>query len=192
MILDILILAILAFAAYYGFKNGMSGQLYELVKIFVGFTVASQYAGGFGVWLVRKGILYPDNWAVLLLIGFLLLFIAYWMGVMLLEKLYEEFLEETTKKFQRILAAVVTFMEALFLLTLTLYLLSQVKVVKNKAYNYMHRSSFLYPPMEHFCQKIITVNFVNSLVSNTSGTSSKELLINTLTDEKTYHLFDKQ
>ena len=46
--------------------------------------------------------------------------------------------------------------------------------------------------MEHFCQKIITVNFVNSLVSNTSGTSSKELLINTLTDEKTYHLFDKQ
>ncbi len=192
MILDFLILLLLGYAAYYGYKNGMSGQLYELIRLFVGFTVASKYAGSFGVWMVHKKILYPDNWAVLLLIGFMILFILYWLGMMLLEKLYQEFLEETTKRFQRVLAATVTFVEAVFLVSFSLYLLSQVKFIKNNGYTYMHQSSYLYPPAEHFYQKIITVDFVNSLVSNTSGTSSKELLLNTLTDEKTYKVFEEK
>lgn len=133
-------------------------------------------------------MIYPDTWAVLLLLGFMLVFILYWVSVMGLERLYEGYLAQRAQGVKAISGGAITFAEALLLLTFGLFILSQFKPVKNNFYSYMHQSSTLYPPMDRFCRKVVTVGFVNSLTSSSSGTSSKEVLLKTLTDKKTYEI----
>lgn len=138
---------------------------------------------------MRHGIIYPDNWAVLLLIGFLLLFMLYWGIVMGLEWGYRRYLLQKAQPFKAVTGGVITAVEGLLLLTFSLFIISQFKPVKHNFYRYMHQSSIVYPHMDRFCQKIVTVGFVNALVSNSTGTSSKEILLKTLTDKKTYEIF---
>jgi len=133
-------------------------------------------------------VIQPDTWAVLLLIGFLLLFILYWVTVMGLEWGYARFLAQKAQPFKAVSGGVITFIEALLLLTFGLFILSQFKPVKSNFYHYMHQRSMIYPPMDRFCRKVVTVGFVNSLTSSTSGTSSKEVLLKTLTDKQTYEI----
>lgn len=154
----------------------------------MGFTLASKYAGSFGLFLTRQGVIYPDTWAVLLLIGFLLLFLLYWVSVMGMEWGYHRYLAQKAQPFKALSGGVITFMEALLLLTFGLFILSQFKPVKSNFYHYMNQKSMLYPPMDRFCRKVVTVGFVTSLTSSSSGTSSKEVLLKTLTDKKTYEI----
>ena len=171
-----------------GYRHGPSRQLYDLAKIFLGFTLASKYAGSFGIFLTRSGVIYPDTWAVLLLIGFLLLFILYWGVVLGVEWGYAHYLEQKAQAFKALSGGVITFAEALLLLTFGLFILSQFKPVKNNFYHYMNQRSMIYPSMDRFCRKVVTVGFVNSLTSNNSGSSSKDILLKTLTDKKTYEI----
>ncbi len=128
---------------------------------------------------------------MLLLIGFLLLFILYWGAVIGIEWGYRRYLAQKAQPFKALSGGVITLLEALLLLTFGLFILSQFKPVKSNFYRYMHQNSVIYPPMDRFCRKVVTVGFVNSLTSSSSGTSSKEVLLNTLTDKKTYEILGR-
>ena len=183
MIFDIVILILLGFAVYAGYKYGTSKELYRLAKIFIGISLASSYGADFGQLLTKIGLLKANDWAVLTLTGFLLLFVLYWFIVYLLEKFFNH-LKFEKSRLNRYLGMLSNFIQALLLLTFFSFMSTQLSFVKEGYKSYLVKNSFIYIHMDRLCRKIVTKQFVAALMDEKSGMSTKEALIKTLTDEK--------
>lgn len=183
MIFDLVIILLLGLAVYAGYKYGTSKELYRLAKVFIGITVASSYGANFGHLLTKIGLLKANDWAVLTLTGFLLLFVVYWIIVYFLEKLFSH-LDFEKSKLNRYLGMLSNFIQALLLLTFFSFMSTQLSFVKDGYKGYLVKHSFLYIHMDRICRKVVTQQFVSSIMDEKSGISTKEALLKTLSDEK--------
>lgn len=76
----------------------------------------------------------------------------------------------------------------LFVWTFGLFIASQFRIGNIQIKNYLQKNSFVYPYMHKFCKRVITNNFVKKLTSG-SITDTKEIFLETISDEKTYKEF---
>jgi len=183
-IFDILLIALVGYSFYYGFKHGISKPLYELTIIFIGFTLAGKYAYSMGVFLTKHKILMADNIALLTLIGFLILFLLYWLAVYLLEKIKKVFLENGFKTTSMIIGGSVNAIQVLIVSTLLIFLFNQFTIGK-KGLRVSLLKSYSYPKVERVYKNVFTKTFVDNIIKgNMTGTNANELLIQTITDEK--------
>ena len=177
--IDFFIILIIGYAFYKGYKTGISKQLYELVKIFAGITFANKYGVSIGLFLIKKQILFPENFASLKLIGFLLLFMFFWGAMMIIENVYSTFIKNKFKALNKILGSLANGTQIFFILMISLFIVSQFRFNNARIKYFFYSYSKIYPYMHSFCKDIITKKFVNSVISGNSF-NIKEILINTI------------
>jgi len=159
--------------------------LYEVIKVFAGIAFADNFGAKFSMFLIKHHILMPENFASLKLIGFLLLFAIYFITVMSIEKIYGIYIKNRFKIVNRIFGSVTNGLWVLFIWTFGLFIVSQFRVGNIQIKNYLYKNSIVYPYMHKFCKRVVTNNFVKKLTSG-SITDTKEIFLETISDEKTY------
>ncbi len=183
MFFDIVVLLILAAAAFIGYRYGTSKELYRLAKIFVGLTLAGTYSANLGSFLTSIGLLKANDWAVLSLSGFLLAFVIFWVIAYFIEKLFVR-MELHKSLVNRYLGMLSNTIQALLFITFFAFMSTQLSFVKDGYKAYLVENSFSYIYMDRVCRKVVTANFVDSLIKDHSAESTKELLIKTFGDAK--------
>ena len=179
MIFDLIIIALVAAAIYFGYRYGTSLELYRLVKTFVILTLASAYSGSFGSILTKMGILKANDWAVLSLTGFLVLFLILWGIIYLIEKMFLA-KDLHRSKLNHYLGMLLGGVQALILVTFLSFMSTQLSFVKEGYKSYLISKSFIYIHMDRLCRKIVTANFVDSILHKDGKASTEDILIKTL------------
>lgn len=181
---DIFLIIIVVYSFYYGYKNGISEKLYELTKVFLGFTIAGSYAYTTGFYLTKVKILSPDNPAIMKLIGFLILFLIYWGLIFFLEYVKEYHFRKSFKNGNMILGAITNTLQVFLAFTLSAFLLTQLSFGKKNIKPFL-KKSYSYPKIERVYKRVLTKNFVNNIIKgNMTGTNANELFIQTITNDK--------
>jgi len=158
--------------------------MYELVKVFVGFSIAGIYSVPMGAWLVRQKILWPETFAVLMLIGFGVVFVFYWLAMYGAEYLVMRVEANMSSVWRRGTGAALGGAEALVFTTLLSFTLMQFAWMQHHFKGYWGKS-LMYPKMAAICRQVVNPQFVEGVVmGNDTGVNRKEVLIRTLTDEK--------
>ncbi len=191
MIFDAFI--VLAFIALIvlGYKYGTSKEMLDLAKVFLPISIASAYSDHFGLYLTQVGLLRANDWAVLTLTGFLILFLTMWFSIRLLEKIavhynvHGRWLENNrfTTMTNRVFCAIANGVQALFLLTFFSFLSTQVTFVPKNYKSYLMAHSLMYPAIDRICRKTVNGQFVDSLIHDPTGTTTFELILKTVTNK---------
>ncbi|MDH5465410.1 MAG: CvpA family protein [Thiovulaceae bacterium] len=168
MIFDIIIIAIVIFAMYLGYKGGTSVELYRLGRVFLGMTLAGAYGTSFGWKLTHMGILAANSKAILTLVGFLLLFVLYWIITIILETLFLKF-ELHNSKLNNYLGMIANGIQALLIVTFISFISTQLTFTKNAYKAYLRDHSFSYIHMDRISRKVITANVVDEITSGGPG-----------------------
>ena len=180
MLFDLIVITLLGVSMYLGFRLGTSAEIYRLVKIFIGLSIASTYSGEFGVVLTKMGILKANDWAVLSLTGFLCLFMIYWGILYIVEKIF--LAKDLHKsKFNRYLGMLLGTFQALLVITFVSFMSTQLSFVGKNYKANLIKNSFTYIYMDRFCRQMVTANVVDSII-NDDGSSTKEVLMKNLGD----------
>lgn len=179
MIFDLIIIALLLGAIYLGYRFGTSVELYRLAKTFIILTLASAYSGSFGSILTKMGILKANDWAVLSLTGFLVLFLILWGIIFIIEKI---FLAKNLhkSKLNRYLGMILSGIQALIVVTFLSFMSTQLSFVKKEYKAYLVENSAIYIHMDRLCRKIVTANFVDSILHKDGETSTEDILLKSL------------
>jgi len=180
-----LIIGSIVYFSYIGYKFGLSKQLYEVIKVFVGIAFANNFGLKFSMFLTKQHILMPENFANMKLIGFLLLFVIYFIAIMSIERLYGIYIKNRFKVVNRVFGSVINGLWVLFIWTFGLFILSQFRIGDIQIKSYLHKSSTIYPYMHRFCKKVVTNSFVKKLTSS-SIPNTKEIFLDTISNEKIY------
>jgi len=181
---DILLAIVIIYSFYYGLKHGISETLYDLTKVFLGFTFAGAYAYKTGLFLTKVKILAPDNYAIMKLIGFLLLFALYWGVVTLLEYIKKTQFKDSMFKTNNAFGGTINALQVFLFSTVALFLLMQFSIAKTSVRPYILKS-YSYPKIEKAYKAVLSKTFVDNFISgNVTGTNSKEIFLQTITDEK--------
>lgn len=179
MIFDFIVIGLVLTAIYFGYRFGTSLELYRLVKTFVILTLSSAYSGTFGSFLTKMGILKANDWAVLSLTGFLVLFLILWGIIYLIEKMF--LAKDLHKsKLNRYLGMLLGGVQALILVTFLSFMSTQLTFVKEGYKSYLISKSAIYIHMDRLCRKIVTANFVDSILHKDGEASTEDILIKTL------------
>jgi len=179
MIFDLIVIVFIIAAIYLGYRLGTSLELYRLVKTFIILTVASAYSGNFGSILTKMGILKANDWAVLSLTGFLVLFLILWGIIYLIEKIFLA-KDLHRSRLNRYLGMLLGGIQALILVTFISFMSTQLSFVKEGYKSYLVSHSTLYIHMDRLCRKIVTANFVDSILHKDGKASTEDILLKTL------------
>jgi len=95
------------------------------------------------------------------------------------------YIKNRFKIVNRIFGSVTNGLWVLFIWTFGLFILSQFRAGSIQIKSYLHKSSIVYPYMHKFCKRVVTNNFVKKLTSG-SITDTKEIFLETISNEKTY------
>ena len=193
MIFDFVILLMFCALVVLGYKYGTSKELLGLAKVFVPISIASAFSGHFGLFLTEIGLLRANDWAVLTFTGFLILFLLFWTLIRIGEHYFERYdlhsrwfsENRLTSIADRVFCSVANGFQAIFLLTFFSFLSTQISFAPQNYKPYLMRDSLLYPSMDRVCRKIVTGQFVNSIVNDPTGTTTFEVLVKTMTSKET-------
>ncbi|KIM11067.1 MAG: hypothetical protein KU37_08155 [Sulfuricurvum sp. PC08-66] len=182
MVFDILIVLALALALYSGYRWGTSKELLQLFKIFAIVTISAMYAVDAGQMMTHIGLLRANDWAVLTLSGFLLIFGLLWTSVTLFTGT-KTALRWSQSTPYRLFGAFANGGLALFLLTFLSFMSTQLSFVSLSYKPYLIKHSMLYPTMDRTCRTVVTRSFVDSLIHDPTGSSVRQQFIKTLNKE---------
>ncbi|MDO6681881.1 MULTISPECIES: CvpA family protein [unclassified Oceanobacter] len=191
MIFDVVILLALLTLIVLGYRYGTSKEMLDLAKVFLPISIASAYSDHFGLYLTQIGILRANDWAVLTLTGFLVLFLAMWFVIRLVERvairydIHGRWIKENrfTSFTNRIFCAIANGLQALLLLTFFSFLSTQVSFVPKHYKSYLMANSISYPAIDRICRHMVNGQFVDALINDPTGTTKIELILKTVTDK---------
>lgn len=174
---DILLLIIVLAGTYYGFIKGLSQEIIHVLKVFVMFIVGGTYCVDVSLWLTQLGILKSDNYAMFLLVGFLILAALFWGVLNFLEK--KVIIRYIYKKpmVNKSLGAFLLALEAGIIFSLSVILLMQLALSKRYLSLYIVHG-YSYPRIHTVTMNILNVRRVQEIMNGNITGGSKEVLIN--------------
>ncbi len=178
MIFDLIVVLLIGGSIYFGYRLGTSVELYRLVKVFIGLSIASAYSGDFGVMLTKVGILKANDWAVLSLTGFLCLFMIFWGILYFMEKVFVS-QDLRHSRLNRYLGMILGGFQGLLVITFISFMSTQLSFVGENYKANLVKNSMLYIHMDRFCRQMVTANVVNSII-NDKGSATQEAVIKNL------------
>lgn len=178
IVFDFILVLITLGGGYYGYKKGNLSKIYEIVKIIIGIAVSSKYGLTFSVWLTKIHILKAETFGALILLGFILVFIVYWIAVFIFELAYKEFLERYLRAQSKYIAFIFSAAEFFIIFTLSLFIILQFYWPRNYIKPKLFKS-FTYKPIHNFYKGFLTNDLINNTFYEGSGASVKETIINT-------------
>ena len=168
MFFDLLVLILLGGAMYLGYRNGTHVELYRIGRVFVGMTLASVYGTSMGWKLTAWGILSANTKAIVSLVGFLFLFLLYWIISIIIVKLIAKF-NLVEHKMNNYLGLVANGVIALLVIIFVSFISTQLSFSKDGYKAYLRDSSFSYIYMDRLCRKAITTDVVDEITGAGAG-----------------------
>lgn len=145
-ILDLVVLAILAWSTINGFRKGFVVQVFSLAALVVGVFCAykfSHFVAGFIADSLSTDPLFTD------IIAFTITFIGVWILVYMLGKLVHQIVQTVMLGlFNRILGATFAFLKAAFVLGIMLIVFENLNAKMNIASQETINKSFTYTPLK--------------------------------------------
>jgi len=139
--LDVIILVIIIFLAYLGYRRGFLVSIFSLISILIGIVLATKFHSGFALVL---GKLIKDT-RVLNLVSFVLIFLViYFAGIFIANKLSK--ISNFTKSFDKILGVILGGIKGLLVASLIIIFLKSFGMMGDN----MFRGSSLYPYVHRF------------------------------------------
>ncbi len=179
---DIVLIAGMAGGFYYGYKKGITKNVYELFKIFLTVSLSEAYSVKLGVYLTKSHLLMADSFAILKLIGFLILFVLFWFCWYLLEIYFSKNFEGSRNFASTLGGAFVTSFLALVFITLLSFFLTQFSFFKQNLKPVL-MDGYVYPKVNRYYLKVLNNSFVDNVISgNISGKDSKEFIFKSITN----------
>lgn len=182
IIFDIVLFLVIAGGAYYGYKNGNLSKIYEIVKLIAGVAVSSKYGLTFGIWLTKAHILKAETLGVLIMIGFIMVFGLFWVGVFVLELAYKEFLESYLRKQSNYITALFSSIEFFIIFTMSIFVLLQFYWPRVYMKPLLFKS-YTYKPIHNFYKSFLNDKFINNILYEGGGAGLKETIVNTAAEQ---------
>lgn len=174
---DVLLLLILLAGVYYGYQKGLDSRIVYFLKIFFVFFLGGRYCVDVGLFLSRHGILRADNYAMFLLVGFLMLAVLLWVGLTQLEKWLLARYIYHRPKINKPLGALLLGVESGVLFSFAVILLMQFSWVQNHASAYIITGKS-YPVIHQVTMRFLSVKRVKEIINGNVTGGSKEMMIN--------------
>lgn len=174
---DILLLIVVLSGTYFGFIKGLNQEIVHILKIFVLFIIGGAYCVDLSLWLTHLGILKSDNYAMFLLVGFLILALLLWGALNILER--KVIIRYVYKKptVNKSLGALLLALEAGIIFSLSVILLMQLALSKRYLSPYIIQG-YSYPKVHALTMQILNVRRVQEIMNGNITGGSKEMLIN--------------
>jgi membrane protein required for colicin V production len=139
--LDIIILIIVLFLAYLGYRRGFLVSIFSLISIIIGIVLATKFHSGFALVLNK----FIKDTRTLNLISFILIFLViYLAGIFLAGKLSK--INKLTKSLDKILGAILGVIKGLLVASLIIIFLKSFGAMGDNTF----RNSSLYPYVHRF------------------------------------------
>lgn len=172
-LLDFLLFALIGALSYYAYEKRIYLKIFEYFKIFLWITISAKLASQMGLFLQKIGFLNSDSYAVTILIGFILnLIILFYSHELVLAFLNTFF---NNQKIKELFAKFITVLEITIIVTFSLYILMQIKVIKSAIQPSMNKS-ISYPYIKRFYKKFLNDDFVYMVLHSDTGTNYKEVI----------------
>jgi uncharacterized membrane protein required for colicin V production len=168
MFFDLLVILIVAGASFLGYKQGTHVEIYRLGRVFLGMTLSGLLGSPLGWKLTSMGILSANSSAIVSLIGFLIVFMLYWLISIVLVKVIVS-MDMSDKKINNYLGTVTNGILALLFITFTSFISTQLSFAKDGYKEYLRDKSFSYIYMDRICRKVITADVVSEITGDGAG-----------------------
>ncbi len=182
IIFDFILILVVVYGAYYGYKHGNLSKIYEIVKLIAGVAISSKYGLTLGMWLTKVHILKAETFGVLILIGFVLVFGLYFIAMFILELAYKEFLESYLRHQSKYIAAIFSGLEFFIMFTLSLFILLQFYWPRTYIKPILFKS-FTYKPIHKFYKGFLSNELINNTLYEGTGSGIKETIMHTAVDQ---------
>ena len=178
IIFDLILLAVVIGGAYYGYKHGNLNKIYEIVKLIVAVAVSSKYGLSLSMWLTKLNIIKAETFGVLILIGFVMMFVLYLVAMFVLELAYKEFLESYLRHQSKYVASIFSSIEFFVMFTLALFILLQFYLPRVYLKPVLFKS-FTYKHIHYFYRGFLSNELINNTLYEGSGAGVKETIMHT-------------
>ncbi len=168
---DLIIGALVILLAIRGIINGFIREISGLLGIVVGVYVGSLYSKEVGQW-ISSNVYTFENPSAISLIGFLVLLVLIWVGVLILSKILQKLVKNTHfGVLNSILGFCFGGLKIFIVLAIIFYALSSITLVKVFMDQYTH-NSFLYPAMMSTGSVIIKLHDLQEETENLDSSTT--------------------
>ena len=148
---DIIVIALLAVSAFFGFRKGLIMQLFGLVAIIAGVFCAFKFSELVSGWIVKW---IDVDGVALSVISFIVIVLAVWIGVILLARVITAMFKITVLgMFNHLLGALFAMLQSFFIISAIVYSLSFWNVEDN-AITKSIKESKSYEPMKRTAEVV--------------------------------------
>lgn len=176
MLFDLLLLFTTTLAAYLGFKWGTHIEIYRLARAFTAMTVATSLAAEVGWGLTRQGILAANNQAMVLLIGFVIVFILFWCFTLLMEALFRS-VQIHKYQINHYIGAVANALITLVLVSILAFFSTQLQAARGAYKAYLREQSLSYLYIDRACRALLTEQLVDEIIGHSAARDAVENIL---------------
>jgi hypothetical protein len=179
IVIDIIFVGLVIYFSKFAYEKKYYIKFFEYFKIFVAVVIASKLAPYTGFILQKLYITQADTYITLLIISFglnVILIYYFWKNLI---KAVDNFIP--TSKLKIISAKVLSFVEVLVFMSLFLYFIMQIYLIKITLQPIM-KNTYSYTYITKFYHKFLNEDILAILEGSSTGTNSKEVLFKTFTN----------
>lgn len=177
LIFDILLLVSIVFLTIYAYKHRFYLKLFDYLKIVLFITISANLAPSANSFFHKAGILLSDTYTIGILISFTFNFFLLLFTYKSIFKILNHLIKSQSIKI--LIAKIVSFIEAILITTLFIFLLMQIKPIKSTLQSTIIKS-YSYPLIKKFYMNTINKKFSNLFMNNDSKVQRYEAFFKTI------------
>lgn len=176
-IIDIFIFCAIVFFTYYNYINRNYIKVFDYIKIFLFVFISSKFSYTMYLFLGKINILKTDSIHIGILIAFainLTLLIYFYKYIFkLLNYLF------SSQRTKMMIARVVSFLESIIIITFIVFILMQIKPIKNMLSSSINKT-YSYSYIKKFYLGLIDKNFTSIFLSSDSKINRQESILKSI------------
>ncbi|CAA6813640.1 MAG: Unknown protein [uncultured Sulfurovum sp.] len=173
-IIDIIIVALVAFLAIKGLLNGFSKELLSFISIVAGVILAARY-NMLIIEFINEQKLFPaipEEFAKL--IGFILIVIGIWLVIAFISSIVSRLTSPASSFISRLLGYLLSAARYVFIFSLIIFGVSQSDFFKKSATKFKAETE-LFEPMSQLGAKILNIDLNQTIVEDDNTSQTKEI-----------------
>ena len=174
LLIDLLLIILISFGAYYNYKKKTYLKVFEYFKVFALISISTKFAISTGLHLSRWHIILADTYTILILIGFSINIMIIYFSWSFLYEMSSKFLNN--EQIKKLFAKIVTVIEVVIIVTFSLFMLMQLNINKKYIYPTIQKS-YSYPYIKSFYIKFLNDNMLKMILNSDTNMNHKEIIL---------------
>lgn len=158
LIFDILLFISIIYLSFYAYKHRFYIKLFDYVKIFIFITISANLAPSANSLFHKLNIISSDTYVIGVLIAFTFNFLILVYSYKTIFKILNHLIK--SQKIKALIAKIVSFIESLLIITISLFLLMQISPIKKSIQSSLLKT-YSYPIIKKFYMNTINQKFSN-------------------------------